>query len=354
MIYFLLLTIILIILSNSKVGRNSKLIYVPLLLMILLCGFRGYEVGTDTSSYLETYHIHDSDIFTNREPLYNLLMVICKKLSFGNTMFLLMTALLTYLPLFYAIKKWSVNRSFSLLIYVSYSVYFYCNSFNVIRNAIAASFLLIAFCYYNENNIKRTIIYILIAVGFHYSTIIVLPFLFIAHKIENVNYKYAIIALILSIPLGLSMNFTEYANQLNILLSAYSNIEKIQHYNTIYLNDLTNNEFNANGLFMQIAPITLCSIFSFLSNSANKYFRAIFFIGTIIGNFFVSVLFVYRITLFFNILAVLMLPSIISGERTKPLIKAAALTTTYLLVLFFIYNVLRESPALVIFPYKFA
>ena len=353
MIYFIILSFLLLVLSFDKGSKIEKLSLLPLLMMIILCGFRGYDVGTDTESYLDSYNSRNLWDYSVGEPLYNLSMDIARFIGLGNTGFLLLTALLTYVPLYTALRKMSPNINYSMLIYVTFSVYFFCNSFNVIRNSISASFILFVLYYISQKEYKRIVIYSLVAIGFHFSAIAILPLLYVAYKIENIDIKYAYAILFVSVIWGLSSNYRDVATLLNAQLMRYDN-SIVEHYNTIYFNDLAGHEFNANGIIMQIAPITLCSMLSFLTNSCNKYLRAILFLGAILGNIFVSILYVYRITLFLNIVAIVILPQIIESRVTQKGVRICVHSLVLMLFTYFIICAIKESEAFVVFPYHFA
>lgn len=346
--YFLTILIIsiLYIFSRDK-KQNLTAAFIIVVAMILLNGLRGLDVGRDTINYYMMYT--NPSISERIEPLFRGLILTSRYFGLSYNCFLLIVAILIYAPLYRFIKNQSMNPCLSLLVYMVFSVFFMQNSYNVLRNAIAASFLLNGIAYLRTNNYKRSSLPILIAAGFHYSSIVVLPFLFMSKVMAKMKPNIAILLILISVFIGLSSTF--YDNLFtSVLQQFYMFSGSVSDNYSIYLSEISETEVNTNGLIMLIAPMSLVSILSFLDKKVDVFYRMILFFGVFLGNLFVSVLYTYRLTVFMTLIVIIVIPQLVIKDKKDILL------TTYGIVLamtvYYIY-MLSTGAANNIVPYKF-
>ena len=346
--YFLFILFFSFIFSLSKdKKRNINATFVVILILILLNGLRGLEVGRDTINYYMMYT--NSTVSDRIEPLFRSLIVVSKSLGLSYNAFLIIVASLIYLPLFGFIKKWSVNPSMSLVIYMTFSVFFMQNSFNVLRNAIAASFLLWCIGYISNKQYKKAILPCIIASGFHYSILITIPFIVLSYFSKHIKQSIAILLILGSVAFGLSTSF--YENLFSIALQQISLFSgsAIDNYSS-FLSEISETELNNNGLIMLIAPFSLISILTFMSNKMNDFWRMVLFYGVILGNLFVSVLYTYRLTTFLTLTTILIIPELL--KQDSKFIRFSTSAIVLAMSLYYIYT-LSTGAANNIIPYKF-
>lgn len=175
---------------------NNKLIwFCTYIFLILIVGFR-HEVGGDWRSYL--YHYNDmtyytySNIFTRGDPGYYLLNLF----SFNNELSIyfvnFICAIITITGLFIFIKRlhnpWlGLAIAFPYLITVVYMGYS--------RQAVAISLILIAISFVNNKNFILSLFFILLAITFHKSAVLILGIIMLVQD-KGKFFKYIALVII--------------------------------------------------------------------------------------------------------------------------------------------------------------
>lgn len=169
--------------QNTENQRNQILfLNIVWIAMFLLCVFRASTVGRDLPGYERIYERTDlyswSDFgYVYFENGYILLMKICTRLHFSFQWFLTVVTLITMLPIYVYIRKYSKNYFLSTLIYLCYM--FFEFNMTALRQAMAASIVLIAYMLYISAKRFPTLSYIaivLLAAQFHKGALICLVF----------------------------------------------------------------------------------------------------------------------------------------------------------------------------------
>lgn len=173
MVVYLLL---LFVLFFSSYKKEKTWFNFSVFLLIFVSSLRGIDVGTDTIHFAETYrmikssvseHISSHTLFVH---YYKLLFSL--GLPYRAVMFI--TTLITVLPVTYVAKKTSNNPSVVILFYVLLGFYFH--SFNVSRQMMAVSFVLLSYYFFVSNKYVYTVIFVVVAASFHTSSMITIPF----------------------------------------------------------------------------------------------------------------------------------------------------------------------------------
>lgn len=162
---YLLLVLLCISLSYLKYRKRdcSTLIFVALFLFSSL----RYQTGYDYGNYLETILAQDG------EEKFEIL--VRWLISFSRTthyqFFFIITSFLTLYPIYRLSKKYSLDPSLSLIVYLLFPI-FYLESLSIIRNAVAFSFITYALDEYLERSYVKAILFYILAIGFHTSAIL--------------------------------------------------------------------------------------------------------------------------------------------------------------------------------------
>lgn len=315
MTFYLIFT--LIVLLSSTIKKNGELILHSLFaILIFIVGFRTIEVGTDTVNYKMYFDVVESGKPLFVEPGW---LAINHFITFFNgsyeTLMLLVT-LLTLIPVYWACRKYSINPTLSLFFYIT--LYFYFYSFNISRQLLAISFVLMSFHFLKENRKLSFVFLVLLASTFHTSALIVLPALFI-DKIPDKPILY-ISAIVVSALVGLFGTESIYDF---ISLTSYSNyLYKLELGNTvgnaIYLLLL-------NGFFLFIL---------YFSGKREVYFK-LFFLYIVLTNIFVRIPLGSRLIMYFSVIQVLYLPLFIYTNRKENNIFLIAVVIIYAFTIFF-------------------
>ena len=155
--------------------------FLGIMILALFAGFRDIAVGIDTKATIEQFFLPAqrynslSDIFENlsyiKEPIYTIISFFLLKISEDYFVFLFTMQLLVLIPI--AIVAYN-ERTVTCManVMLIYMFLFYQLSFNLIRQSIAAAFLLLAFERFNQKKYIRMVIDIAFTLAFHSSAII--------------------------------------------------------------------------------------------------------------------------------------------------------------------------------------
>lgn len=173
----------------------SSIIILSLSILYLI---RDYTIGTDTLNYIPIFSALDSnhDVFS---PFYYSL-IYNFEIGFTYLSFFLVNtfhepyliffiyALLIYWCVFYVVQKSNLNYT---ILYASVFSFFplYLYSFNILRQCVAIALIMLATHFLLNQRNKKFILFILVAVLFHYPAIICLIFYFF-YRYRNLFYKF--------------------------------------------------------------------------------------------------------------------------------------------------------------------
>lgn len=164
--------------------RQQSVAWFVLAVLLLLCGLRGGTVGTDTHNYLSPFGSSEQ-IGRTSELLFQLTY---RLVPFPH-LWLFLTACLIYVPLFGIVKKETYYAAVAVLIYMISVTKFFPESFNIIRQSIAASFILAFFVDWAAGRKRRSLLFLLTAILFHNSSVIAVPFL----CLKNMRFRTSVI-----------------------------------------------------------------------------------------------------------------------------------------------------------------
>lgn len=184
--------------SNRKVKFSKLLIVV--LCPLVLASLR-YGIGTDYANYdMIFYSVSENTYDYGVEPLFKLLIKIVGGLHGTYQILLVICALITYtVTLFAMTRLYKLYKDVTLPIAMwVYYCYFYSATYNLVRQMIAVSIVLLAITYLLE---KRNVIFIFLVVfasGFHITAMVAFGFLLIVNinKTSKGLYKICYIALL--------------------------------------------------------------------------------------------------------------------------------------------------------------
>ena len=267
MIYFVIL-ILLIILSirydiNGKIKYRDQWYGIILVIFVLVAGLR-FRLGEDTINYIyEFYHAtpelsdlsFDTFLSSSSPPLWILLNSIVK--SIGGRFFwvqLVQATIVNTLILKYFRKHSSYPFACTALFFLwKYQWY----NMVVMKAAIALSIILFANDYFLEKKYKKGFLLVLLATGFHQSSIIlvIIPFLtflrFNGLGIFLLVSAYFIGAFLQS-KLGNIFQMLEFAGGVSNKLDSYLDTKFMTQ------------EHNLNYFIFRILPVTIYPILSLL------------------------------------------------------------------------------------------
>lgn len=175
--------------EDRRFKKAEKIIFV--LLWILLLGFAALRPEGQDRDYL-SYKYWFLKNRENVEISFQWISQIVKSAKGEFIILIFVYALLGVTTKFIAIRRMSVLPIVSLLAYISYL--YPIHELTQIRAGVASGFVLLAISYKARARIWGTAICIGLAILFHYSSIVMLPLIFIkTEKFNRVYYSLAIL-----------------------------------------------------------------------------------------------------------------------------------------------------------------
>lgn len=154
---------------------------------------RDFSIGLDTYTYVgiidDVFQIDSIKGVVDYSILYNIeigfvfFVYLLGFLGVSTSLVFFVSALLIYINLFFALKKVKVNVVLYFSAFFSYCAFFLW-SFNILRQMIAVSFVILAVGFLLNSSKRKFILFIILATLFHYSAIVGLLFYFIYHYLD--------------------------------------------------------------------------------------------------------------------------------------------------------------------------
>ncbi|WP_322008016.1 EpsG family protein [Clostridium butyricum] len=264
-----------------KKNSIGKILYIiGILIPSILAGLRDYSVGTDVKFYgvpmfesaigysnFNNYLSSNSEAVFS-EPLYNLMNFIISRFTSNPFWILFFISLIINTFIFLGWYKCKNKTNLYFGMFVFYFTY-YNMSLNMMRQCISMSIIFYAFNFISEKKVKKYYVLVLIAIGFHTSSIIAIifyPFCWIINK--NLVRKYSkIINPIIILSVGLCIIFifpiTRYLVSIGLIRENYMN----------YLSgDLFGSSFSFKAFVMGIFEIIIVLLpYKYIKQEYSKY-----------------------------------------------------------------------------------
>lgn len=196
--FYLVIFIILLafsILEISKIDKGSHKILIQLswLILVVVAGTR-YETGADWDEYsifLERVTpfwtfitTGDSGGMLRFELGYFLLCSLLKQFGLGFQWLLFIIALFNVSIITRALKNYTTYVVWGLFVY--YTLLYVTVEFSLLRQAIAAAICFYSFKYVEEKKLLKYVLFVIMAMAFHRSAIVMLPlYFFIRIRFSN-------------------------------------------------------------------------------------------------------------------------------------------------------------------------
>lgn len=195
-LYLLCYTVIGLFLYNFENRKYQKsAIFICILLLSLLAGFRSSSVGTDVQIYAESisaaagkisnfkrlrYFLFDSSyhVINGVESGYLLVAFVGRKLFGGLFGTLFLTAFIINTGVFFGLYRIREHLSFNIAILI-YCFMFYQNTYNLMRQWMALAVIIFGLRYIYDKKLFKYILTIAIAMSFHTTAILGLLLYFV-------------------------------------------------------------------------------------------------------------------------------------------------------------------------------
>lgn len=224
--------------------KNKRHFYFTVILLFSIMGLRDMVGSMDIYNYAYSYEMYDIKNYLKYDTAeigFQLYTIFLKLFSDNRYFYFFITAFaLGFLQLFSAWKLTGFQqREFYLLSFIILCKFFLLD-FIVLRQLMAIGFVWLAFSYYYQSERIKALIFFIIALSFHRSMLILLPFVFLMNF--HINFKkmgiiYALF-LILMISGGfyfLMSQMLHYISYVPYLSKASAYASNVPYYKWIYL-----------------------------------------------------------------------------------------------------------------------
>ncbi len=340
LIYFLIFSFSLFLLLVKKrkkiIGCNLLL-----LLMAVMCMLRGEDVGIDTANYID---IFDSGYrlayYVIKDPIWGGLGTLLYQTTGDYRLFQILMGIITYLPLFVVFNKKSDNITISILIFLFATNRYFFETFNMMRQAAATSYLLWCWVVFSEKKYLKAIALFVIAEGLHHTSLIYLPLAIMAWKIKLSNGT-VIIAVVATLLFSLVFSSMDLLVSIEKLFLSEDSIGK---YDT-YAKDLARSIWGVLPVNLPYSFITIC----FYWMNRDSFIFRLFAYGTIFANFISVLPMAYRISYGVIVLETLIYPTLLT-ERSK--YRQLLYIVVFCLIVFSLIDFVTTCDIAKLVPYK--
>ena len=194
MVVYIILLIYLLLIQPIK--KNRVIYVLTFSFLLLLGGLRGLDVGTDTQNYLDVYEmLHDDAgtlyVMSFMEPFWVLLNKLVIYTFDDYQLVVFLGVFLAITPFFIRVWKSSKSPYAAILFYVL--LYYYFNTYNVVRQMIALSVVFYSYPFWEKGSYKKAISCTILAMMFHVSAF----FAFLIPLLKKVKMQTSLVICIL-------------------------------------------------------------------------------------------------------------------------------------------------------------
>lgn len=328
LLLFFLITILWKFFSHKDVSSDKKYLIVVFTLLVLFLVLKSQDVGIDNGNYKKIFeYCHNLGFFElfkygRHEIGYKIYNKIISSIYYNFSFLLIVTSILSMIGVYFFMKNNSKNYIYTILIFITFNFYGYF--FGIYRQVLAISILLFSIKYIKEKKLVLFLISVFIASLFHKTALIFIPIYFIS----NIKITKKILFLWSSLII-IFLGFKDFIISF-ILNYIYKPADVIG--------------IGGEGYKMLILMIML----SFVSyhyqdklikqDKNNQIFINMIYVGTIIQCLSTAFGNIYRLTLYFSIAIIILIPNIIKCIENKKLRSLIVILMFTSLTLYFYYN----------------
>jgi len=312
--------------------------------------YKSYYSGWETISFYSNYDILSSNWNIQGRDSFELGWVILNKIFGFDDGFYYMVAFINIIEggIYYKfIKRFVSPQSFSwaFFLYV-FTSQFYLLNFSMMRQGLAMALVLLSFIFLCNNNIKKMVLVLVIAISMHTSAIIVIPFLVLCKFVEKINAKF--IAALLLFVCGfvyIASSYTEYIFNIIISMSTF------EDYKLLYAGDTVKESYGL-GFALLLIPYIIMIYFMIVKRKTisieEKSMILLSFVTLLLKPFeAIGAQLIARVGYYFSVFNIAIVPALYV-KINNPIIKILAyvlllIITIYSYMMFYEDPVYRDS-----------
>lgn len=343
MLIYIFLLILIICLPIFKISKKKYCITIGIA-MTLIAGFRDINLGMNDTSLiylpifteLSNLSIPESFVFiknSNIEIVFYMLTRLYLTITTNYRLYLIILAIPLNFFVSRFIYKYSKIPFLSFIIF--FSLNYFAMEFTLLKHCIALSIVILSYDYVVNKNLKKFILTVIIASFFHRTALIFL----IVYPLGNLKTGYKNIS---AIVLSLFASITVGKDILSFVISAIG----IKHYA---------NYINADSDTLTFFFLNLL-IFLFIFMFFKKYKKEdeystlmnTFTIGICIAAFTIVIGEAFRMSTYFTIYSLILLPNAINVMTQKTNKDSVIILLSFLLIMYFFLFTMENN---MIYPY---
>ncbi|MEZ9866561.1 EpsG family protein [Vibrio sp. 10N.261.51.A4] len=313
---------------TSYLTKSNIFSLFALFLIVMLSATR-LEIGYDYFNYVGFYSVHLPE---SLEPLFKLSINLMNSFDLHYREFFFIYSIVTIFVLYIAIAKYTPYRKSALLIFILIPG-LYLNSFSIIRQSIAASFVFFAIYYliYEKKYVKFWVLS-LIAICFHYPVVLVVLLVSLFKSLLNkegsfkfycfivmtslVIYKAGVASFVLSMIGGKYSLYASFVQPVSVL--------KLLVLNFYIL-------------------ILLCFKKQFIKDERDVFVVNLLVIGVLIVNIFADFTPVSRLGYYLLIFQIIIVPKLIYSFPSSNLRQTSLKTLVIAITMFYYFSMFTNS-----------
>jgi hypothetical protein len=345
-VIFILGTLCVFITYLSDKGLIKGGLEISFILIALVSAIR-YNYGNDYTSYSEMFDSYSQlSLFTAIDSSRTEVGWVTLCWLFSGLSFQIMVAVLTIFEsvIFYLLIKNNVEigkRWLALFLYV-FTPNLFLVEMSMMRQALAISIILLSVPYIVKQKIIPAAILVLIAVSFHTSALIFVPFIFIGYLSERFYLYFWLSIFVITIVIYINSAYME-----NILSLLFSSNETIEFYDVYTSGNTIDVAKLGLGSLMSIFLIIL-SCFSIKKQSSQNMIIILLLSISLLFLPFVEIgVTIRRLGYFFDVFMIVAYPMMINSFRSKFISNSLILVVVIFTVLqffgFFYNEIWTES-----------
>lgn len=222
--------------SSCNTRRENIKFMLGAFILFIMMGFKNISIGNDTQNYVIFFEqIKNIPNFIDKTNRFEVgFQIYCKLISFMGKeyyMLFIVSSIICMVSVSYLIKNLSINKSYSLFLFVGLRFFYFFLS--GLRQSIAVSILMIAYIFLKKGKILNYILMVLLASSFHFFAIIflfALPLTKLKLNLKNVTY---IVLIYLLVYIAFNPIFDKVLEYLPDYYSVYLNTRSVSSNNMV-------------------------------------------------------------------------------------------------------------------------
>lgn len=189
--YLLVLGFVMFWIVLERKTLKRKAFFMPLIALSLFAGLRSYLVGTDSGTYTRNFrsnlNVYNFEFEKGVETGYQILEYILLRINADYFWLFFITSISIVCAYLSIIRKYSVNYSFSVFLFITLGIYTFF--FNGLRQGIAMAIFSLATPYLLEKKFFPYLAICVFASLFHITALFMIPFYFLVNLKVKPLYK---------------------------------------------------------------------------------------------------------------------------------------------------------------------